>query len=64
MKKLKPLPETIVHRALFVMKSELKLLRALEAANRRADPKNCPKSLNEKSALQALSDFRETVMGR
>jgi hypothetical protein len=41
--------------------AELVLLRNLEAADRRADENNCRKSLNQKTALQALEDFRSLV---
>lgn len=38
---------------------EIALLRKLEAANRRANPKNCPKSLNEREALAELEVHRQ-----
>lgn len=37
---------------------EYRLLRALEEADRRADSERCLKSLNQKSALAALDNFR------
>ena len=51
-------PETQIRRGLATLLEELRLLRALELADRYADPVNCPKSINQKTCLRELDEFR------
>lgn len=51
--------ETQIRRGLGRLLEELRLLRELELADRRADPTNCPKSLSQRAALRNLDGFRE-----
>ena len=45
-------------KAIRKIKQEIELLRALESADRKADPTNCIKSLNQRTALEHLDEFR------
>ena len=51
--------ETQIRRGLGRLLEELRLLRELELADRRADPVNCPKSMSQRQALRMLEEFRE-----
>jgi hypothetical protein len=51
--------ETQIRRGLAAIMQELRLLRALERADRYADPTSCPKSINQRQALRDLEEFRE-----